>query len=482
LGVTLSERTETAPKPGADETALIVLAAGHGTRMRSRLPKPLHPVAGLPMVAHVLRAGAAARPATTILVVGREWRDLAARLDLPGSIVTVVQDPPRGTGDAVRCALAAVGAAGRLLVLYADHPLLSAETVERLQTESGEAGALVTLLTVFLPDPTGYGRIERDADERPIRVIERRDDLPRQRVGPTEINSGMMALDAGWARGALGRIRPSPATGEYYLTELVGLAIADGVGPNGRWPVATVAGEPEVALGINDRVELAAADVIARDRIRRRLMRAGVTMIEPTTIAVDDGVEVGPDSTILPFTCLGGGTTIGAGCTIGPHATVVRSRAGDGVTIRASTVEDSTIADGADVGPYAHLRAGTEIGPRVHVGNYAEVKNSRLAEEVKVGHFSYLGDADVGAETNIGAGTITANFDGIAKHPTTIGARAFIGSDTILRAPVRVGDGARTGAGSVVTRDVPAGATVVGVPARIVRSAVVESSSRGVEE
>ncbi len=453
--------------PTAGDVALVVLAAGQGTRMRSALPKPLHPVAGLPMVAHVLRAGTAAAPAATVLVVGRDGRDLAARLDLPPTAATVVQDPPRGTGDAVRRALDAVGAAAWIVVLYADHPLLTAETVARLVDGARHAGAKATVLTALLPDAAGYGRIDRDGQGRPARIVERADDAAERRVGPTEINSGMMVLDAAWARAALPRLRPSAATGEYYLTDLVALAVAEGPAPGGAWPVATVRGEPEVALGINDRAELAAADAVARDRIRRRLMLAGVTLIGPETIFVDEGVAVGADTTIYPFTSLRAGTAIGAGCAIGPHAVIAASRLGAGVAVVASVVEESAIADGADVGPYAHLRGGTEVGPRVHVGNFAELKNVRLAEGVRVGHFSYLGDASVGADANIGAGTVTANYDGERKHRTEIGARAFIGSDTILRAPVRVGDGARTGAGSVVTRDVPDHALAVGVPARI---------------
>ena len=200
-------------------------------------------------------------------------------------------------------------------------------------------------------------------------------------------------------------------------------------------------------------------------------MLGGVTLVGPDTIFVDEGVEVGPDTTIYPFPCLRAGTVIGARCAVGPHAVIAGGRLGDGVAVRSSTIEDATVADGSDVGPYAHLRGGTEVGPRVHVGNYAELKNARLAEGVRVGHFSYLGDATIGAETNIGAGTITANYDGERKHRTVIGDNAFIGSDTILRAPVRVGDGARTGAGAVVTRDVPDGATAVGVPARLVKGA-----------
>jgi bifunctional UDP-N-acetylglucosamine pyrophosphorylase/glucosamine-1-phosphate N-acetyltransferase len=475
------ERNPISREPPGQDTVLVVLAAGQGTRMRSALPKPLHPVAGLPMVSHVLRAGAGACPSETVLVVGGETRDLADRLGFAGAVRTVVQEPARGTGDAVRCALAAVATTELVVVLYADHPLLLPETVAALVAGARREGARVTLLTTVLPDGAGYGRIERDEAGRPRRIVERADDAPEQRVGPTEINSGMMALDAGWARRALADLQPSAATGEFYLTELVQLAVAEGRAPGGAWPVATVAGEPAVALGINDRADLAAADAVARDRVRRQLMRDGVTLIGPETIFVDAEVAIGRDTTILPFSTLGVGSVVGAGCVIGPQATIARSRLGDGVVVRASTVEDSTIGDEADVGPYAHLRAGTEIGPRAHVGNYAELKNTRLGEGVKVGHVSYLGDATVGAGSNIGAGTITANYDGVAKHPTAIGERAFIGSDTILRAPVRVGAGARTGAGAVVTRDVPDGATVVGVPARVVSRGVEESRSRGVE-
>ena len=465
MGV-ISAAGASALRPGEDAVALVVLAAGQGTRMRSALPKPLHPIAGLPMVSRVLRAGAGADPAQTVLVVGRETRDLAVRLGDAPSLVSVLQEPPRGTGDAVRCALDAVIDVAWIVVLYADHPLLLPETIHRLLNGARAARARVTVLTTFLPDAAAYGRVDRDAAGRPVRIVERNDDDPARRVGPTEINSGMMVLDAAWAREALARVLPSAATGEYYLTDLVALAVTDGPA-DGAWPVATVDAEPEVALGVNDRADLAAAEAVAQDRVRRRLMLGGVTLVGPETIFVDEGVAVGPDTTILPCSTLGAGTVIGAGCTIGPHAVLVGSRLGDGVVVRSSTVEEATIGDGADIGPYAHLRAGTEVGPRAHVGNYAELKNARLAAEVKVGHFSYLGDVTVGAGTNIGAGTVVANFDGKHKHQTTIGAGAFIGSDTVLRAPVRVGDGARTGAGSVVTRDVPDRALAVGVPARI---------------
>lgn len=449
---------------------LLVLAAGAGSRMRSATPKALHTVAGVPMVERVLRAGAGAHPDVVAIVASNEAADLTHRLQNPACVTTVLQDPPRGTGDAVRLGLDALPDLDRLIVLYCDHPLLEPETVARLLDGSRASGARVTVLSATLDDPAGYGRIVRDEAGFPVGIAERRDDVRPRRAGPTEINSGMMALDARWAREALRKLRPSAATGELYLTELVSLAAAEAADTK-PWPVAVVSGSPDDALGVNDRIDLARAESRAWARKRQRLMLAGVTMRLPETIVVDEDVRIGPDSVILPHSQLLRATAIGEACLIGPAAVLVNARLGDRVIVRSSTIEDSEIADDTDVGPYAHLRGGSEVGPRAHIGNFAELKNARLAAEVKVGHFSYLGDASVGEETNIGAGTITANFDGTAKHRTEIGARAFIGSDTILRAPVRIGDDARTGAGSVVTKDVAAGATVVGVPARVVRQA-----------
>jgi bifunctional UDP-N-acetylglucosamine pyrophosphorylase/glucosamine-1-phosphate N-acetyltransferase len=454
--------------PRQDErVGLVVLAAGAGTRMRSLIPKPLHTVAGISMVARVLRAGEGARPDARVLVASPESSDLVGRLECPGDIITVVQDPPRGTGDAVRRALTALPDVDQVVVLYCDHPLLEPATVAKLLAGLRASPARVAILTATVQDPAGYGRIVRDADGRPIGITERRDDDLRMRVGPTEINAGLMALDAHWARSALDQIGPSGATGELYLTDLVSIAVANAQHDE-PWPVAAVAGEPDDALGVNDRADLALAESRAWERKRQRLMRQGVTMRLPETIAIDEDVQIGADTVILPYSQLSGATVVGSACVIGPAAVIVSSRLGDRVVVRSSTVENSAIADDADVGPYSHVRAGSEIGPRSHVGNFAELKNARLASRVKVGHFSYIGDAAIGEETNIGAGTVTANFDGMLKHQTDIGARAFIGSDTILRAPISVGDDARTGAGSVVTRDVPDGATVVGVPARLV--------------
>ena len=458
------------PFPDRGPVAVVVLAAGHGTRMRSTVPKPLHPVAGLPMVLHVLRAAEGAAPAVTALVVAPGLDGLAARLGLAETVRTVVQDPPLGTGHALRCTLPALGEAAWIVALFVDHPLLTAAVVHELAGGALASRARVTSLTCRLPAAGAYGRIVRDDRGRPVRIVERKDDVEAERAGPAEINSGMMVLDAAWARTALPRLQPSPATGEFYMTDLVALAVADGPTPDGAWPVATVEAEPAVSLGINDRAQLAEADRFARDRIRRRLMLGGVTLVGPETIFVDEDVVVGPDTTLLPHTILRGATVIGPRCVVGPHAVIDDGRLAADVIVRSSTIEQSSIESGSDVGPYAHLRGGTEIGPRVHIGNYAELKNARLAADVKVGHFSYLGDATVGANANIGAGTVTANFDGVHKHRTEIGANAFVGSDTILRAPVRVGDGATTGAGSVLTKDVPDGATAVGVPARVVRT------------
>jgi len=455
--------------PRAADTALVVLAAGAGTRMKSALPKPLHPVAGLPMILHVLRAGSAISPASTTVVVSPHLSDLATRLDGAPPFQTVIQDPPRGTGDAVRRALDTIESARWIVVLYADHPLLTGQVVSDLIAGARESRALVTILTCELDDAAAYGRIERDRHGRPVRIVEKADDDPALRRGRVEINSGMMAIEASWARDALSRLVPSASNGEYYLTDLVEMAVLERATAKGPWPVATVTAPSEIVLGINDRVELARADALIRDRIRRRWMLDGVTILAPETVLIDADVEIGRDTTILPFTMLEGKTVIGSGCQIGPGASLRNARIGDRVQVRASTIVDSTVGDDSDVGPYAHLRGGTVIADHVHIGNYAELKNAVVEPGVKVGHVSYLGDARIGAETNVGAGTITCNFDGVSKHRTEIGEGAFIGSDSMLVAPVTIGAGARTGAGSVVTRDVPPGVTVVGVPARPIR-------------
>lgn len=453
------------------ETALIVLAAGKGRRMQSAIPKQLHPVAGVPMVLRVLRAGLGADPDVIALVISPETQSVVTQAQAPVPILPVLQHPPRGTGEATRLALEALPAVRHAVVLFSDNPLLEPQFMADLLARARATGALVTILSAEVEDAAHYGRIERNEAGDAIAVIEKANDDTDKRTGKhLQINSGIMVLDAPWALEALRALPPNPVSGEFYLTDLVATAVATAK-PGQPWPVQTLIAPITAALGVNDRQELAVAEVQAWARKRESLMKGGVTMRLPETIIIDEDVEIGPDSVILPQTMLLGRTRIGANAVIGPGAVITDSTLGDYVTVRSSTLTGVEIGDGSDVGPYAHLRGGSRIGPGVHIGNYAEIKASELETGVKVGHFSYLGDAHIGAGTNVGAGTITANYDGVHKHHTEIGAGVFLGSDTILRAPVTLGDHARTGAGSVVTKDVPAGTTVVGVPARAIRRA-----------
>lgn len=457
------------PRPSDEGVAVVILAAGAGRRMKSKLPKPLHPVAGVSMIERILRACRGANPVSTTLVVSPALADLPERLGNAGEISAVIQDPPLGTGDAVRTALPAIGDAGFVLSVFADHPLLTESIVSEFVAAAKAGNALVTVLTCVLDDALAYGRIERDSAGRPVGIVNQKDDDPAKRTGPVEVNSGLTVLRMPWAAEALRKLKPSPQTGEYYLTDLVSLAVAEAPPDAGTWPVATVTGPPDVIHGFNDRVELAAVESSLRDRIRRRHMLDGVTIVAPETVFIDEDVTIGQDTTILPFTILRGTTAIGADCRIGPQATLTNAVIGDRVIVQASTITDAHVADDSDVGPYAHLRGRTRVGRHVHIGNYAELKNAEIGDGVKVGHVGYLGDVHVGSGTNIGAGTITCNYDGVSKHHTEIGPNAFIGSDSMLVAPVTIGAEATTGAGSVVTHDVPAGTTVVGVPARAIK-------------
>jgi bifunctional UDP-N-acetylglucosamine pyrophosphorylase/glucosamine-1-phosphate N-acetyltransferase len=437
--------------------------------MKSTLPKPLHPVAGVPMVQRVLLAGMGAQPELVAIVVSQHTTGILASLETDVPVVAVMQEPPRGTGEAVRLALEALPDVDRAVVLFSDNPLLEAQHIRNLLHRSIDTGALVTILTATVQDAAHYGRIVRNAGGQAVSVVEKKDDDPVLRTGQdVEINSGIMVLDARWALSTLQTLPPNPVSGEFYLTDLIAAAVT-ARSEGAQWPVETVLAPIAAAQGVNDRLELAEAESLAWARNRERAMKAGVTMRLPETIVMEDDVEIGPDSVILPNTMLLGRTRIGSGATIGPGTVIKDSTLGNDVVVRNSTLTDVDIGDGSDVGPYAHLRSGTRVAGGAHIGNFAEIKNSDLARGVKVGHFSYLGDARVGAETNVGAGTITANFDGVNKHHTEIGERVFLGSDTILRAPVRLGDDSRTGAGSVVTKDVEPGATVVGVPARQIR-------------
>ncbi len=450
---------------GIGRIAVAVLAAGQGTRMNSSIPKHLHPVAGVPIVERVIRAGLEVDPDQLVAVVNSDLLDLPVRLGMPGAFETIVQSHPYGTAGAVRSALDHVQPCKWIVSLLGDSPLLTGETVRTLLDGAAESGSRITILTCLLDDAKSYGRIERDDIGRAVRIVEVKNDEPALRLGQTEVNSGIMVLDAEWARVALSQLETNAGTGELQLTDILDLAIADAVECE-PWPISTVLAPPDVALGINDRLEQSEADAVIRRRVRDRLQRHGVTIVGAESVFVDETVEVARDTVIHPFCVITGSTRIGAGCEIGPHAVLHNATIADNVTIRSSTITDSAIGEGSDVGPYAHIRGQTEIGPYVHVGTSAEMKNSRIGKGTRVGHFSYLGDATLGEQVNVGAGAITANYDGLHKHPTHIGDNAFIGSDSVLVAPVAIGDGARTGAGAVVNRDVAAGTTVVGMPAR----------------
>ena len=466
--------TETTSERSTDGWTAIVLAAGRGTRMRSRTPKVLHPVAGRPMLHLVLDALAAAgfdRPVVVTADTGDEVAEAAA----PRATIAV-QDAPLGTGHAVLAARDAAGDAERVLIVNGDLPLLTADTLAALADAHCAGRAALSLLAVEVDDPTGYGRVVRDADkERVVGIVEESDADERTRA-VREVNVGVYTAEAAWLWSALAALPPAPS-GEIYLTDAVRIAVDSGCRVHAlRLDDATEAQQ------VNTRAELAAADTTMRDRIRTSLMANGVTLVGPETIYVDAGVEVGEDTTLLPGTHLTGDTVVGRECEIGPNAVLRDMRVGDRCTIGGSTLEGSTVADGVDIGAYCRVRPGSIIEADVHLGTYAEVKASRIGARTQIGHFSYTGDADVGEDVNIGAGAITANYDGASKHRTEIGDGAFIGSDTVMIAPVRVGAGARTAAAAVVTHDVPDGARVLGAPARIREAAGESNEPRQREE
>lgn len=460
--------------------------------MRSRLPKVAHPLAGRAMLEHAIRAAATAvtptasgaaqsaaeeasdeggghRPSRLIAVVGHEADAVRAAVKwrpADGPLTYVTQDQQLGTGHAVRIAheaATAPDASGHapqtILVTYGDTPLVRAETLRHLLVEHERAGATLTFLTGHTSEPNDYGRVLRDAAGRVRGIVEVKHATPNE-LALREVNSGIYAFDADWLWSRLDQLQPHP-NGEYYLTDLVDVAVREGRS------VATHSVALDETMGINDRVALAEAERVLRERIVRELMLSGVTIEDPATTYIHVGVQVGQDSIIRPGCHLLGATTIGERCDIGPNSVIRDSRIGDDCQAQASWVEEAVMEPGSRIGPMSHLRPGARLMPGANLGNFAEVKNSVIGERVQMHHFSYMGDATVGADTNIGAGTITMNYDGKAKHPTTIGEHVFIGSDTLLRAPVTLGDGSSTGGGSVVTHNVPAGALVVGAPARV---------------
>ncbi len=438
----------------------IILAAGEGTRMRSSLPKVLHGLAGRPMVRFVVDAARDAGIERIVAVVGPEADDV--REAAGDGVEFALQAERLGTGHALVQARDAIGDCEQVLVLNGDVPLITPDTLRLLMRAHEANGADVSFLTAQVEEAGEYGCVQRDAQGSVTAIVEapERDSAVE---GPAEINSGQYCFRAAWLWNHTG-LMPTATNGEQYITSLIDLAVQESA-----VLCATRAEESSEVRGINDRVELAEAEAGLRQRINREHMRAGVSLADADRTYIDAAVSIGRDTVIEPNTHLRGETSVGEQCRLGPDTTIRDSTLGDNCTIVSSILEEATLEDDVDVGPYSHMRTGTYLCAGVHVGNHAEVKNARLGRGVKMGHFSYIGDAEVGDGANIGAGTITCNFDGEQKHRTRIGREAFIGSDTMLIAPVTVGDGARTAAGSVVNRDVPDGALAAGAPARIRR-------------
>ncbi len=440
----------------------ILLAAGQGTRMKSALPKVLHPVAGKPMIAHALKAIQKSTTEKPIVVVGHGADEVIKYLG--DSARTVLQEPQLGTGHAVMQAEPLLkGKTDLVVVCYADMPLLRGETLQALvETQKNNRGP-ISMLTVINDDPRGFGRIIRKEDGTIEAIVEEYVATEEQKK-IKELNVGGYCFDANWLWEALRQIPKNEKKGEYYLTDTVALASKDNL------PVlATVMDDVEETIGVNTRVHLAEVEAAMRKRINVEHMLNGVTLVDPASTYIDADVQIGRDTVIFPNAYLHGNTEIGVGNVIGPNTIIRDTKIGNRCTVLASVLEGAILEDDVEMGPFARLRKGAHLGNHVHMGNFGEVKDSYLADGVKMGHFSYIGNAKIGANTNIGAGTITCNYDGEKKHPTEIGEDVFIGSDTMLVAPLKIGSGARTGAGAVVTKNVAEDTLVVGMPARAIK-------------
>jgi bifunctional UDP-N-acetylglucosamine pyrophosphorylase / glucosamine-1-phosphate N-acetyltransferase len=433
---------------------VVVLAAGKGTRMKSARPKVLHPLAGRPIIEHVLRTVAELQPASTVIVIGHGGEDVRAGLGARSSLEFVVQSPQLGTGHALlQTESILAGKTGTALLLYADVPLLEATTLRRLTEHHHGARAAATVLTAELADPYGYGRIVRDAEGRISRIVEERDASGDERA-IREINSGIYALDLAPLFPALHNLATDNAQGEYYLTDLVAI-----YRQQGRRVEALCLDSAAELRGVNSRVDLADLAQVVRARKNRQLMLDGVTLEDPAATYVDADVTVGADTTIAPGVILEGATSVGRRCRVGAGARLTNATIDDDVTILdRCVIVDSRVAAGAQIGPFAHVRPGSDIAEDARIGNFVELKKTRLGRGSKANHLAYLGDATIGEQVNIGAGTITCNYDGVNKNQTVIEDGAFIGSDSQLVAPVTVGRGAYVAAGSSITQDVPADA------------------------
>ncbi|MGZ4443073.1 MAG: bifunctional UDP-N-acetylglucosamine diphosphorylase/glucosamine-1-phosphate N-acetyltransferase GlmU [Nocardioidaceae bacterium] len=455
--------TEAAPTAarGRRPAAVIVLAAGSGTRMKSKLMKVLHPLCGRSMLGHVLAAATSVRPARLVAVVGNQREQVEPHvLELVPDALLAVQDTQEGTGHAARVAVERLQAeagttAGTVVVMSGDTPLLEGATLQALVDDHDAAGRAITILTGEVADPFGYGRVIRDAGGAVTAVVEEKDATPEQ-AAVREINSGIFAFDGAFLAEALGRISNDNAKGEYYLTDVVEIAHRDGL-PVGGHRIDDV----KQTEGANDRAQLAGLAAELNRRVLARWMTDGVTVVDPASTWVDVTVELARDVTLKPGVQLHGGTTVAEDAVVGPDCTLTDVQVGAGAAVVRTHGSEAVIEAGASVGPFAYLRPGTRLGARGKIGTFVEVKNSTIGDGAKVPHLSYVGDAEIGEGTNIGAGTIFANYDGVAKHRTKIGRQVKTGSHNTFIAPVEIGDGAATGGGTVVRQDVPPGALAV---------------------
>jgi bifunctional UDP-N-acetylglucosamine pyrophosphorylase/glucosamine-1-phosphate N-acetyltransferase len=431
---------------------IVILAAGQGTRMKSSLPKVLHPLAGRPLLGHVLETAAALAPTRTVVVYGHGGERVPASFAQRDGVLWVEQTPQLGTGHAVQQAIPHLGGCDRVLVLYGDVPLVEAGTLQGLLRRPEP----VALLSVRLADPTGYGRVVRDGASRVRRIVEQKDATDEERA-VEEVNTGIMVLDATRLSGWLGRLSNANAQGEYYLTDVIAMAVGDGL------PVEAVAApDPLEVAGVNDRAQLAQLEREWQRRAAERLMRAGVTLADPARFDLRGTLRHGRDVSIDVNVIVEGTVVLGDDVRIGANTTLRDAVIADGAQVLENCViEDASIGPRSRVGPFSRLRPGTRLLGDAHVGNFVEIKNSEVGPGSKVNHLSYVGDSTVGCDVNVGAGTITCNYDGANKHRTVIGDRAFIGSNTALVAPIAVGEGATVGAGTTLTRDAPAEALTV---------------------
>lgn len=436
---------------------VVILAAGEGTRMKSQTPKVLHEISGRSLLGHVLNACESLNPKHLRVVVGSGREKVEAHLaQIAPSVTTVFQEHRGGTGHATQLALADLKPQGTILILAGDTPMLTGESLAQLLAGHHAGGFTASVMTAEHPDPTGYGRIIRGDDGSLVRIVEEKDADEFEKA-IEEINSGVYAFDAVKLAGAIGKLRNDNAQGELYLTDVIEILRNEG----GKIAAVCIEDFTET-LGVNDRVQLAEAAALLRDRINEKLMRSGVTIVDPTTTWVDSTAFISQDVVLLPGTAISGATTVGTGAAIGPRTTLVDCTVANGAEVKESYATGAVIGENASVGPFTYLRPGTVLSANTRAGAFVEMKNATVGEGSKVPHLSYVGDATIGEGSNIGAATIFVNYDGVEKHHTTVGDHVRIGSDSMLVAPVTIGDGAYTAAGSVITEDVPAGAIGVG--------------------